>query len=128
MQFEINPNSPNPIYRQIVDQLRRLIASGQMQPGQDVPSVRAVALEHAINPMTVSKAYSLLETEGLLERRRGLGMVIAKSKSRTARRSQIDLLLPSLKAAAQIARQLSIDDEQALAVFKASLEETPHQR
>ncbi len=125
MQFEINPNSPNPIYRQIVDQLRRLIVSGQIQSGQDIPSVRAVALEHAINPMTVSKAYSLLETEGLLERRRGLGMVVAASKRRTTRQSEIELLLPSLKVAAQIARQLRIDDNQALAVFKASLEENP---
>ena len=77
MNFAIAPSDPTPIYRQIVDQVRRQIAGGQLSTGIELPSVRAVALLHAINPMTVSKAYSLLEAEGLLERRRGMGMVVA---------------------------------------------------
>src|SRR5664280_1298498 len=105
MNFDIAPNAPTPIYRQIVEQLRRLVASGQLRPGDDVPSVRTVALHHAINPMTVSKAYSLLETEGLLERRRGLGMVIAKTKTRSTHQDKLALLRPVLSSATQIAKQ-----------------------
>lgn len=76
-RFVIAANDVVPIYRQIVDQVRRQIAGGQLHTGDELPSVRAVAQEHAVNPMTVSKAYSMLETEGLLERRRGMGMVVA---------------------------------------------------
>ncbi len=123
MNFDIFPNAPTPIYRQIVEQVRRLVASGQMRPGDDLPSVRVVALHHAINPMTVSKAYSLLETEGLLERRRGVGMVIAKSMSKSSRQDKLALLQPTLLSAAQVTRELGISDAQALAAFQTCLNE-----
>lgn len=121
MNFDIAPNAPTPIYRQIVEQVRRLVASGQLRPGDDVPSVRTVALHHAINPMTVSKAYSLLETEGLLERRRGLGMVIARTGTRSTQQDKLALLRPVLRSATQIAKQLGLDDKQALAAFQTCL-------
>ncbi len=123
MNFDISPNAPTPIYRQIVEQVRRLVASGQLRPGDDLPSVRVVALHHAINPMTVSKAYSLLETEGLLERRRGVGMAIAKSTSKSSRQDKLALLRPALMSATQIARDLGLDDVQALAAFQTCLNE-----
>ncbi len=121
MNFDITPSSPTPIYRQIVEQVRRLIASGQLQPGDDLPSVRVVAQLHAINPMTVSKAYSMLETEGTLTRRRGVGMVI--SDSVPMHQDKMALLRPALLAATQITRQLKIDDAEALALFQSSLNE-----
>jgi GntR family transcriptional regulator len=124
MKFEISPNAPTPIYRQIVEQVQRLVASGQLKAGADMPSVRAVALEYAINPMTVSKAYSLLETSGLLERQRGVGMVIAASKVRSSRQANINLLIPALTSAAQISRQLGLSNAQALAAFESCLQET----
>jgi GntR family transcriptional regulator len=122
MNFDISPSAPNPIYRQIVEQVRRMVAGGQVQAGDDLPSVRAVALEHAINPMTVSKAYSILETEGLLERRRGIGMVIAKSNNKSTPQNNVSLLLPALESAAQVARQLGLTDSQALAAFQTCLD------
>lgn len=125
MNFDITPTAPTPIYRQIAEQVRRLIASGQLCSGDDLPSVRTVALHHAINPMTVSKAYSLLEVEGLLERRRGLGMVVADLKEKTAPKNKSELLRPSLIAAVQIARQLEISDEEAQAIFITCLTEYP---
>ena len=75
--FILNPNAGEPIYRQLVEQIRRLIAGGQLRPGTEMPSVRELASNNAINPMTISKAYSLLEAEGLLERQRGKPMVVA---------------------------------------------------
>jgi GntR family transcriptional regulator len=74
--FEINPNSGFPIYRQIVDQVLALTASGTLRPGDLLPSVRQVARDAAVNPMTVSKAYSKLETEGVVRRVRGQGMEV----------------------------------------------------
>src|SRR3546814_1041942 len=72
--LHIQPAAPQPIYRQIAEQIRRLVAGGQLAAGALLPSVREVAAVHAINPMTVSKAYSQLEAEGVLERQRGKGM------------------------------------------------------
>ncbi len=68
--LNIQPTASEPIYRQIVEQLRRLIAGGQLEHGELLPSVRDVAGFHAINPMTVSRAYGIAEGEGLVERDR----------------------------------------------------------
>lgn len=124
MNFAIAPSDPTPIYRQIMEQVRRQIAGGVISPGQELPSVRAMAQEHAINPMTVSKAYSLLEAEGLLERRRGMGMVVADHAGQSDKAQRQDLLRPSLQAAAQQVRQLGLTAQAALAQFEACLKET----
>ncbi len=80
--FILNPQSGIPLYRQLVEQVRRMVASGQLQPGAPAAfGARARVLSHAVNPMTVSKAYSQLEAEGLLERNRGKPMTVA-SQSR----------------------------------------------
>jgi GntR family transcriptional regulator len=110
MNFSIAPSDPTPIYRQIVDQVRRQMAGGQLRPGTELPSVRALAQQHAINPMTVSKAYSLLESEGLLERRRGMGMVVAAQGEHRA----VDperLLAPLLQALVRQAAELGLPPE-----------------
>ena len=94
----IQPASAEPIYRQIVEQLRRLIAAGQLAPGESLPSVRDVAGFHAINPMTVSRAYGIAESEGLLERQRGKGMVVAATHRSTQTQNQrMALLEPQLQ-------------------------------
>lgn len=82
--FSLHPESGIPIYRQLVEQIRRLIAGGQLPPGAELPSVRDLAQEHAVNPMTVSKAYALLETEGLLERHRGKPMTVSGGRKAVA--------------------------------------------
>jgi len=124
--FDIQPQMATPIYRQVVEQVQRMVAGGQLGPGDELPSVRAVAERHAINPMTVSKAYSLLEAEGLLERHRGVGMVVAAGV-RTAGASvdRLALLTPALTNAARQAAQLGIAPEAALAAFGRLLQHVP---
>lgn len=121
MHFDILPSDSLPIYRQIVEQVRRWVASGSAQAGEELPSVRQLAQLHAINPMTVSKAYSLLEAEGLLERRRGMGMVI-RSGSQKAAPQPRELLRPTLLAAAQQACQLGLSSAQAQALFQECMD------
>ncbi|MES2756102.1 MAG: GntR family transcriptional regulator [Pseudomonadota bacterium] len=123
MHFEITPTAPTPIYRQIVEQVHRMVASAQLRPGDYLPSVRAEALHHAINPMTVSKAYSLLETEGLVMRVRGLGMVIAE-RGKSGKSEKSAMLRPALDAAASMARQLGMSDADALALFQSCLNQS----
>jgi GntR family transcriptional regulator len=122
--FILNPQSGIPIYRQLVEQIRRMVAGGQLRAGDELPSVRDLALEHAVNPMTISKAYSQLELEGLLVRQRGKPMQIAEQKT-TGRNDneRMELITPHLEQLILAARQLEISDRQLLAALKQKLSE-----
>lgn len=122
--FSIATGSSEPIYRQLIDQARRLVAGGQLAPGDSMPSVRDIAQALALNPMTVSKAYGMLEMEGLLTRRRGLGMVVADQPlHERSVEGRADLLRPTLERAALEARQLELDPDTVLALFKKIMKE-----
>ena len=124
--LHIQPSAPQPIYRQIVEQIRRLIAGGQLAAGALLPSVREVAAAHAINPRTVSKAYSQLEAEGVLERQRGKGMAVAVQARRTHSPAQRwALLQPMLETLARQARELELAPDDVLARLRRQLGETP---
>jgi len=111
----LQATAPDPIYRQIVEQLRRLIAGGQLTAGELLPSVRDVAGFHAINPMTVSRAYGLAEAEGLLERLRGKGMAVAATRRAGQSENQrLALLEPQLLELARHARELELSAEPVL--------------
>jgi GntR family transcriptional regulator len=116
--FSIATGSSEPIYRQLVEQARRLVAGGHLAHGDAMPSVREIAQALALNPMTVSKAYGMLEMEGVLSRRRGMGMVVADAPKRSRSVSaRAELLRPTLERAALEARQLELDPETVLALF-----------
>lgn len=120
----IQPAAPEPIYRQIVGQLHRMIASGQLKPGDLLPSVREVAGFHAINPMTVSRAYSLLEAEGALERLRGKGMAVAATHRRVQPEDKrMQLIEPHLHELARQARELELSAEPVLRRLSELLED-----
>lgn len=103
--FSINPNSGEPIYRQLSGQIKRMVAGGQLKSGDELPSVRELASQYAVNPMTISKAYSLLEAEGVLERQRGKPMTVASQaapgQSEDTRLKQLSSQLEQLTLAAQ---------------------------
>ena len=123
----IRPAAPEPIYRQILEQLRRLIVSQQLRPGELLPSVREVATRHAINPMTVSRAYGLLESEGLLERQRGKAMAVAPSRRRTPTDGRLIAQLdPRLEEIARMARELGIAERLVIERLKYHLETGSH--
>jgi GntR family transcriptional regulator len=121
--FSIATGSSEPIYRQLVEQVRRMAAAGQLKPGDGMPSVREIAQALALNPMTVSKAYGLLEMEGVLSRRRGLGMVVADSAAPSRPADRAELLRPVLERAALEARQLELDPDTVLTLFATILKE-----
>ena len=104
--YSLNAVSGTPIYRQIVDQTCQLVASGQLQPGEQLPSVRAMAADLGINPMTVSKAYSLLERDGVVSRRRGLGMVVTETTMTPA-----ETIRPQTIALVEAAQRLRLTRE-----------------
>lgn len=113
--FILNPQSGTPIYRQLTEQVHRLVASGTLAPGDPLPSVRDLARVHAVNPMTISKAYAMLEAEGLLDRNRGKPMTVSAGAPHhvaPARRlAQIESQVAQLTMAA---RQLQLTKTQVI--------------
>jgi GntR family transcriptional regulator len=123
--FILNPQSGVPIYRQLLDQVRRMVSSGQLPPGSALPSIRDLALLHAVNPMTISKAYSLLEAEGILERNRGKPMTVAsQSSSRPALAKRLQHIDPLLKELVLATRQLQITESDLAKALHRKWEET----
>jgi GntR family transcriptional regulator len=123
--FEINPTSGVPIYRQIVDQVLAMVVGGVLKEGDHLPSVRQVAREAAVNPMTVSKAYSRLESDGVVRRVRGQGMaVLAPSANGTVDQRKAnfrELLEPAIHRA----RQLGLNQKQIRDVIATLLQDQP---
>jgi GntR family transcriptional regulator len=121
--FILKPHSGEPIYRQLFEQIQRLVASGQLAPGTALPSIRDLALKHAINPMTVSKVYSMLEAEGVLERNRGKPMTVAaqprKRGTPTARLKQLE---PHLENLILAGRQLELDADEIIDALRSKWE------
>ncbi len=74
--FRIQPSLPTPAYRQVVDEVRRALRQGTLQPGERLPSIRALARTLAINPNTVARAYRELEHQGVLGSRQGSGFEV----------------------------------------------------
>ena len=82
-----------PIYRQLKDRVIAMMLDGILKPGEALPSVRQVAAEYQLNPITVSRAYQELADEGLVEKRRGLGMFVTEEASRQLRSSERERFL-----------------------------------
>jgi GntR family transcriptional regulator len=107
--FVLKPHSGVPLYRQLYEQVRRLVASGQLTPGTELPSIRELAVTHAINPMTVSKVYARLESEGVLERNRGKPMTVAaQRRPQVPLAARLETLDPALEALVLAAQQLEL--------------------
>jgi GntR family transcriptional regulator len=117
--FILNPQSGTPIYRQLAEQVRRMVASGQLAAGAELPSVRELALQHAVNPMTISKAYSLLEVEGVLERQRGKPMTVAtQTRTQAPRTHRLEQLEDELDQLVLAARQLEVSQEDLIKALR----------
>jgi GntR family transcriptional regulator len=117
--FSINPNSCQPIYKQLMEQIRRMIASGQLKPGDSLPSVRDLALTHTVNAMTISKAYNMLETEGLLVRQRGKAMTVStQNKLSENKQDRLKRLQPAINQLAMAADQLELDPDDVITLLQ----------
>jgi GntR family transcriptional regulator len=125
--FEINPTSGVPIYRQIVDQVHALLAGGLLRESDLLPSVRQVASDASVNPMTVSKAYSRLELEGVVRRVRGLGMQILPPSQNGSIDERKQQFRATLEPALHRARQLGLNQKQIREVISTLLQDQQHE-
>lgn len=116
--LRVNPSSGEPIYRQLQEQVIRLIVGGQIKPGESLPSVRQMADFLKVNPMTVSRAVQNLVEQGYLERRRGQPTQVAP-RELDDQRQGADLLAPQTDALIEQARQLGVDLPALQALIKS---------
>lgn len=123
MLILLDPSSGIPVYRQLMDQVKFLVTSGVLQPGDPLPSTRTLSTELGVNPMTISKAYSYLEREGVVERRPGLPLVVAQIQPQRLRERKLEQLRESLASPVAIVRQLGIERQAALSVFERMLDD-----
>ena len=123
MLLEIDHHSGVPIYRQVIDQIRRQIMTDGLQSGDQLETVRQLAARLKVNPMTISKAYSFLEAEGLVERKRGIGLFTANVKKGQRDQIKTKLLNSIINKAAITAIQLGLPENEAVESFKKHYKE-----
>lgn len=118
MLLEIDHHSGVPIYRQIKDQVREQIMASRLKEGDQLVSVRELAAQLKVTPMTVSKAYSAMETEGLLERRRGIGLFIARIRSTKKEQTKEAIIEAQLSRAVTTAIQFGLSHKKTEKMLK----------
>jgi GntR family transcriptional regulator len=121
MLIIVDPHSGVPVYRQLMDQVKFHIATGLLKPGDELPSTRALSAELGVNPMTISKAYSYLERENVVERRPGRPLVVTQLQNGQVRDKKMEQLRESLASTARMVKQLGIEYEDAIRVFREML-------
>jgi len=118
MLLEIDHHCGVPIYRQVIDHVRGQVMAGRFAAGQQLEPVRELAGRLKVNPMTISKAYSLLEAEGLLERRRGVGLFVAELADPEHKQARIRMLKAAVEKAAITSIEFGVSSEEATTLFR----------
>jgi len=126
--LRLQPDSPIPMYLQIVEQVRRGIAGGQLTPDEELPSVRALASRHLINPNTVARAYLELEREGLVAKRRGAGTYVSSEAGGLSAYQQSRIVADLLDAALATALDLGIPAHRIRSLFDERLKNARTER
>ena len=121
--LDIDPAAAAPIWRQISDGMRRLVASGALPAGAAVPSVRELARELRVNPATVSKAYQLLVADGALEVRRGEGTFVTERSAGTLADERARLLSEGARTYAEAARSMGVSEQDATTAISTAWRE-----
>jgi len=111
VQLHISNHDGIPIYLQIVNQVKYLVASGRLEPGEELPPIRTLAEQLLINPNTVARAYRELELAGVVTKRRTAGTYVSDTTSPLARRERLKILTERIDALLAEARQMKIDTE-----------------
>ena len=118
MQLHISTHDGVPVYLQVVNQVKYLVASGRLAPGEELPPIRTLAAQLVVNPNTVARAYLELEREGLVVKRHGSGTYVSNEGSPLARRERRRILIQRADALLAEARHLDVDLSEILALLK----------
>lgn len=128
MQIHISAQDGVPIYVQIVQQVKMLVAAGRLTAGEELPAIRTLAEKLVVNPNTVARAYRELELAGIVEKRRTAGTYVAEQGSPLAKRERMKLLTDRIDQLLSEAEHMSVslDEVQKLIDQRhAHLQRTP---
>jgi GntR family transcriptional regulator len=114
VQIRISSQDGVPIYLQILNQIKYLVASGRLLPGDELPSIRVLAEQLVVNPNTVARAYRELEAAGIVAVKRASGTFIAEAASPLDRQEQLRILTERVDALLADARQMNVPLEDVL--------------
>jgi GntR family transcriptional regulator len=123
MHLHISASDGVPIYQQIVQQIKNLVASGRLAPGDELPPIRVLAERLLVNANTVARAYRELAAAGVLTNRRTAGTYVADSASPLAREQCLEALAQRVDALLAEARQMNIPTEEVLALIRRRTQE-----
>lgn len=121
MIFTLNPSAGQPVYLQLMQQIRHAVEAGVLQDGDQLPGIRTLAEQLVVSHNTVAKAYSELEHEGLLELRHGSGAYVTSNRGAKSRSEKVFLAQRKVQSLVKTLRQDGLADEEIHRLFEAEL-------
>ena len=118
MQIHISANDGVPIYLQIVNQVKYLVACGRLGPGEELPPIRVLAEQLLVNPNTIARAYMELERDGIVAKRHGSGTYVSDAGSPLARKERMKILSERADALLAEAHHLNVDLDSVIDLLK----------
>jgi GntR family transcriptional regulator len=118
MQLHVSPSDGVPIYQQVVNQIKYLVASGRLKQGEQLLPVRKLAEQLIVNPNTVARAYRELELNGVVESRRGSGVFVSEGVSPLAKREQNKILNERIDMLLAEAGHMNVDLEAVIKLVR----------
>lgn len=118
MQIQVSAQDGVPIYQQIVNQVKYLVAAGRLAAGEELPSVRTLAEQLVINPNTVARAYLELERAGVVVKRHGSGTYVSEEGSPLARKERMKLLTQRADALLAEAGHMDVALDEIITLIK----------
>jgi GntR family transcriptional regulator len=128
MRLQINFKSGKPVYLQVVDQVKAAVASGGLRGGDTLPGIRPLAESLRINRNTIAKAYTELESQGVIQTAAGKGCIVRDASSPYRKDVRLDLLKEEIDAAVVQAHHLQIGRADFLRLAEARFDAFEHQR
>ena len=120
--FTVDTRNGVPVYKQVVEQIKRAVAFGTLAPGEKLPTVKSLAIELTLNPNTVSRAYQELERDGVIETNAGRGsFVLGESGPGASHKAAADVAQKAVFEAVREAREFGIGRSELEAMFARAL-------
>jgi GntR family transcriptional regulator len=121
MSFVVNPSAGQPLYLQLIHQIRHAIETGVLQPGEALPALRALAQELVVSPNTIVKAYDVLDREGWIEIRHGSGAYVSARRGMKPRTDRLRMAQERVRALIMRLQADGLSDDELQRLFEAEL-------
>jgi GntR family transcriptional regulator len=117
----ISPSNPDPMYKQITDQIKDAVAAGDLKPSDQLPSIREMAEKLQISAITIKRAYQDLETEGFIMTRAGLGSFVADTNREEIREEKLREIRERIAAILETGKRYGITSEKIARIFEEEM-------